>query len=169
METTGRSNRVLVVIAAVAFAAMSLSVLALLYARQTTMQGGELRQRISQLVAEHQRLEGELTREPFVDAGASPLEAYLARIRRDGAARHVDMRRRLAALAENNAALLALADAYEPFAGNNDYAGQLHALRSYVITWNERWNTLFEIFMAGGNLAAGEQPFPKQFSDSIER
>jgi hypothetical protein len=167
METKGRSNRVLLVIAAFALAALALSVLALLRAQETRAQGTGLRQRIHQLVLEHQRLESELTHEPFAETGASPLEAYLARIRRDGAARHVEMRHRLTALAENNVALLTLAEAYEPFAGDEGYAAPLRALRSYVITWNERWNGLFEIFMAGGNLASGELPFPKQFAEFV--
>lgn len=120
----------------------------------------QVRQQILQLVAEHQRLEKELASEPFAEAGKHPLETYLARIRKDGLPAHSEMRRRLASLAEDNTALLALAEAYEPVARSEAYSAQLKQLRTYVITWNDRWNGVFETFMAGGNLAGGEPEFP---------
>ena len=85
-----------------------------------------------------------------------------------GIPQHSEMRRRLAALAEDNAELLALAEAYESSAKSDAYAAQLRELRTYVITWNDRWNRLFETFMAGGNLAGGEPPFPPQFAEVIK-
>lgn len=128
----------------------------------------QLQQHMSRLIADHKRLEAELAHEPFADAGMPPMEAYLARIRRDGVPQHSEMRRRLAALAEDNAELLALAEAYESSAKSDAYAAQLRELRTYVITWNDRWNRLFETFMAGGNLAGGEPPFPPQFAEVIK-
>lgn len=61
----------------------------------------------------------------------------------------------------------ALAEAYEPAARADSYPNQLRALRVYVITWNDRWNGLFETYMAGGNLAGREPAFPVGFLASV--
>ncbi len=116
---------------------------------------------LSRLLSDRQAIASELVAPPYAEAGKSPLEAYLLRIRRDGVPQHSGMRRKLAQLAEDNAQILALAEAYEPFAKSPDYPTQLRALRTYVITWNDRWYSVFETFMAGGNLAGGEPPFPE--------
>jgi hypothetical protein len=156
----------------VASIAVAVAFAMLVYVLSSHHSSGDLRahvqQQMSRLVADHRRLEAELAHEPFLDAGKGPMEAYLARIRRDGVPQHSEMRRKLAAIAEDNAELLALAEAYESAAKSEAWPDQLRALRTYVITWNERWNGLFETFMAGGNLAGGEPPFPPQFAEVLK-
>jgi hypothetical protein len=116
---------------------------------------------------ERDRLLAELARQPGWNAEQDPLQTYLALIRRDGAAAHVPMRRSLSQLATNQVSLLALAEAFEPQARGKGYASALQALRGYVLGWNQRWNELFEVFMAGGNLASEQSPFPKVFADAL--
>lgn len=126
-----------------------------------------LERQIQLRIAEHQRLESILAKD--LEAGTGPLDSYLARIRRDGVPQHAATHRQLAALAQLNAELLALAEAYEPVARRADYASRLRELRGYVIGWNERWNGIFETFMAGGNLAGSEPPFPARYGEGVEQ
>jgi hypothetical protein len=155
--------------AALALAALLVSVVALQRSQATRDEGDRLKQRIIQLVAEHSRLEHELAQPPFAEAGRAPLEAYLERIRRDGLPAHAEMRRRLVAMAETNSALLALAEAYEPAAGNDRYRAQLDELRAHVVTWNDRWNALFVTFMGGGDLGTAAHPFPSRLAEFMDK
>jgi hypothetical protein len=34
--------------------------------------------------------------------------------------------------------------------------------------WRDRWNSVMEIFMAGGNYAASGVPFPKDFPTAVD-
>ena len=124
-----------------------------------------LTQQIAMRLAEHERLQAALVQD---GAGEAPLAVYLARIRRDGVPQHAAMHRQLAALAQLNAELLVLAEAYEPLARQSDYGSRLRELRTYVITWNDRWNGIFETFMAGGNLAGGEPSLPRRFTEAFD-
>ncbi len=40
--------------------------------------------------------------------------------------------------------------------------------RNYASAWRERWNSVMELFMAGGNYAATEVPFPKDFLAAVD-
>jgi hypothetical protein len=37
-----------------------------------------------------------------------------------------------------------------------------------TIPWRDRWNSVMELFMAGGNYAVAEVPFPKEFAAAVE-
>ena len=119
------------------------------------------------LVAERDRLMKEVSGQPGGESGQDTLEIYLELIRKDGAAAHVPLRRTLSALSANQVSMLALADAYEPFARTPGYAGALRALRAYVLSWNLRWDGVFEVFMAGGNVGKQQAPFPDSFADAL--
>jgi hypothetical protein len=59
-----------------------------------------------------QRRRGAFQEEPFTEKDAGILASYLTKIRRDGVAKHADMKQRLDQLAENNTALVTLIKAY---------------------------------------------------------
>ena len=40
--------------------------------------------------------------------------------------------------------------------------------RNYASAWRDRWNSVMELFMAGGNYAASEVPFPKGFPAAVD-
>src|SRR5882672_557216 len=62
-------------------------------------------QPITTLVKENQAVIQALQSEPFAEKDAGILESYLIKIRRDGVAKHADMKQRLDSLAENNTAI----------------------------------------------------------------
>jgi hypothetical protein len=88
---------------------------------------------------------------------------YLAKIRTDGMAKHAAMKQRLDRLAENNAAILALINACRPHAKTAEFKVEADKFQHYAIAWRDRWNSVMELFMAGGNYPVAEVPFPKEF------
>ena len=60
------------------------------------------------MLEENQTLLKELQADPFTEKDSGILESYLAKIRRDGVAKHADMKQRLDQLAENNTAIVTL-------------------------------------------------------------
>jgi hypothetical protein len=60
------------------------------------------------------------------------LESYLAKIRRDGVAKNVEMKQRLDALAENNTAIVTLIKAYAPHAKTPVFTVDGDKFRNYA-------------------------------------
>jgi hypothetical protein len=54
------------------------------------------------MTKDNQAIIKELQLEPFTEKDSGILESYLAKIRRDGVAKHAHMKQRLDTLAENN-------------------------------------------------------------------
>ena len=125
-------------------------------------------QPIAALLNENQAIIKELQAEPFTEKDAGILESYLAKIRRDGVAKHVDMKQRLDQLAENNTAIVTLIKVYAPQAKTPALAAEADRFRNYASTWRDRWNSVMELFMAGGNYATVEVPFPKAFPAAVK-
>jgi hypothetical protein len=125
-------------------------------------------QPIATLLKENQALIQELQAEPFTEKDAGILESYLAKIRRDGVAKHADMKQRLDTLAENNTAIVTLIKAYAPHAKTPAFTTEGDKFRNYASAWRDRWNSVMELFMAGGNYAAAEVPFPKGFPEAVQ-
>ena len=96
------------------------------------------------------------------------LESYLGKIRRDGVAKHAEMKQRLDQLAENNTAVVTLIKVYSPHAKTPVFTAEADKFRNYAAAWRDRWNSVMELFMAGGNYAASEVPFPKGFPDAVQ-
>jgi hypothetical protein len=117
---------------------------------------------------ENQALIQELQAEPFTERDSGILESYLAKIRRDGVSKHADVKQRLDQLAENNTAIVTLIKAYSPHAKTPAFTTEADKFRNYASAWRDRWNSVMEIFMAGGNYAASEVPFPKGFPDAVQ-
>jgi hypothetical protein len=127
---------------------------------------GEL-QSIATLLKETQALRRELQSELCAESSCAILESYLAKIRRDGIAPHADMKQRLDALAEYNTAIVTLIKAYAPHAKTSGFTIEADRFRNYASAWRDRWNSVMEFFMAGGNFAASEVPFPAGFQEAV--
>ena len=123
---------------------------------------------LASLLNEHQALTEELQSEAFTEKDAGILASYLAKIRRDGVAKHADMKQRLDQLAENNTAIVTLIKAYSSQAKTPAFTIEADKFRNYASAWRDRWNSVMELFMAGGNYAASEVPFPKGFLDTVQ-
>jgi hypothetical protein len=96
------------------------------------------------------------------------LGSYLANIRSDGVPKHAEMKQRLDRLAENNAGILALIDLYAPRAKTAAFSTEAEKFRRYAIAWRDRWNSVMELFMAGGNYPFSEVPFPQGFAAALD-
>src|SRR5450631_3329157 len=125
-------------------------------------------QPIAALLQEDQALLKELQAEPFTEKDSGILESYLAKIRRDGVAKHADMKQRLDQLAENNTAIVTLIKAYAPHAKTVNFVAEADKFRNYTSAWRDRWNSVMELFMAGGNYPTSGVEFPKEFPHAVD-
>jgi hypothetical protein len=123
---------------------------------------------IAALLREDQASLKELQTEPFTEPNSGVLEAYLAKIRRDGVAKHADMKQRLDTFVENNTAIVTLIKAYAPHAKTTAFTAEGDKFRNFASAWRDRWNSVMELFMAGGNYAASGVPFPKGFPVAVD-
>ena len=128
---------------------------------------GEL-QPISTTLKENQTLIKELQAEPYTEKDSGILESYLAKIRRDGVAKHADMKQRLDQLAENNTAIVTLIKGYAPHAKTAAFSSKGDKFRNSASAWRDRWNSVMELFMAGGNYAVSGVPFPNGFPAAVD-
>lgn len=128
---------------------------------------GEL-QPIATLLKENQGLIRELQSEPFLEKDSGVLESFLAKIRRDGVAKHADMKQRLDQLAENNTTIVALIKMYSTHGATPLFTAEADKFRNYASAWRDRWNSLMELFMAGGNYPASQVPFPAGFPGAVQ-
>jgi hypothetical protein len=87
---------------------------------------------------------------------------------RAGVAKHAPMKQRLDQLAENNTAIVALIKAYAAQARSPAFTSEADHFRNYASAWRDRWNSVMELFMAGGNYPAAEVPFPKAFPAAVQ-
>jgi hypothetical protein len=120
------------------------------------------------LLKEDEGIITELQTEPFVENDDGILESYLVKIRRDGVARTAPMKQRLDQLAENNTALVTLIAAYSPHAKTAAFTSEANKFRNYAVAWRDRWNSVMELFMAGGNYPAAGPAFPKEFAAAVQ-
>ena len=125
-------------------------------------------QPIAGMLKENQALITDLQAEPFTEQDSGILESYLAKIRRDGVPKHVDMKQKLDQLAENNTAIVTLVKAYAPQARAFAFTLEADKFRNYASAWRDRWNSVMEQFMAGGNYASSGVPFPKDFPAAVD-
>jgi hypothetical protein len=134
---------------------------------RTQLISGEL-QPIAGMLNENRALIRELQAEPFTEDDSGILQSYLAKIRRDGVPRHAGMKQRLDELADNNTTIVALIKAYSAHAKTPAFTTEADKFRNYASAWHDRWNSVMELFMAGGNYAASEVPLPKGFPDALQ-
>ncbi len=128
----------------------------------------DMLQPLAALLKENQALSKELQSEPFMESDNGILESYLIKIRRDGVPQHADMKQRLDQLAENNTAIVTLIKAYAPHAKTASFVIEGDRFRNYASAWRDRWNSVMELFMAGGNYAVSGVPFPDGFPAAVQ-
>ena len=123
---------------------------------------------MAELLTENSALITELQAEPYTEKDNGILESYLIKIRRDGVAKNAPMKQRLDQLAENNTALVTLITAYSPHAKTAEFTSEANKFRNYAVAWRDRWNSVMELFMAGGNYPAAGPAFPKEFAAAVQ-
>jgi hypothetical protein len=127
----------------------------------------ELRPMVA-LLQEDQELLKTLQANAALDTSSGILRSYIGMIRADGLPKHADMKQRLDRLAENNSAIMALINVYSPHAKTASFNSEADKFRRYAIAWRDRWNSVMELFMAGGNYPVAEVPFSLSFSTAVE-
>jgi hypothetical protein len=125
-------------------------------------------QPIATLLNDDQAILKELQGKSFVERDSGILESYLAKIRCDGVPQHADLKQKLDALAENNTAIVTLIKAYAPNAKTLEFVAEGDKFRNYASAWRDRWNSVMELFMAGGNYAVAGVPMPEGFAEAVE-
>jgi len=123
---------------------------------------------IEALVRENQALIKELQSDPFIERNAGILASYLVKIRRDGVSQHADMKQRLDQLAENNTVIVTLIKAYTPQAKTPAFLVEADKFLNYAIAWRDRWNSVMELFMSGGNYPVAGVQFPNGFPGAVQ-
>jgi len=154
-------------VAALAAAAFGYHEHELLAAARSQLVLGEL-QPIATLLKDNRALIHELQTDPFTEGESGILESYLMKTRRDGVAQHADMKQRLDQLAENDTAIVTLLKAYAPHARTPAFTAESDKYRNYASAWRDRWNSVMELFMAGGNYPVSGVPFPNGFPAAVE-
>jgi len=122
---------------------------------------------ISEMLKENATIIKELQTAPYAEGDDEFVSAYLSKIRRDGVPKHSDMRQRIDRIMNNNTAILALLAKYSTHARTPAFRASAEQFRDYAISLRDRWQTVPEIFMAGGNLAAAGPRLPANFSHAI--
>jgi hypothetical protein len=128
---------------------------------------GELKP-IAALLKEDQELLRALQTDSEPEKDSGILASYLARIRADGVAKHAEMKQRLDRLAENNSAIIALVNVYTRHAKTATFSVEAEKFEHYAIAWRDRWNSVMELFMAGGSYPVAAVPFPKEFLGAVQ-
>jgi hypothetical protein len=95
------------------------------------------------------------------------LESYLIRIRANGLPKNAEMKERLDRLAENNTAIVTLLKVYAPHARITAFVTASDDFRNYASAWHDRWNSVMELFMSGGDYAAAAISFPPDFARAL--
>ena len=123
---------------------------------------------IAALLKDDEQLLEALQTDAAPEKESQVLAFYLTKIRADGVAKHAEMKQRLDRLAENNAAILALVNLYSPRAKTAAFNAEADKFRRYAIAWRDRWNSVMELFMAGGNYPVAGVPFPQEFLSAVK-
>jgi hypothetical protein len=124
-------------------------------------------QPVTILLQENEQIVQELRNSGLATSGAVLLDAYLAAIRKDGVPQHSADMKRIATLVNNDTAILALLSRYAPRARTAAFRVAAEKFREYAISFRDRWQSMFEIFMAGGNLPAAGTTLPAEFISAL--
>jgi hypothetical protein len=126
---------------------------------------------IGEMLQENVALTRELGKAPYAEEETDFVSAYLIKSRRDGVPKHSDMKQRIDRLNNNNTAILALLSKYSTRARTPAFKASAERFRDYAISLRDRWQSVPEIFMAGGNLPIAASPYPAEFDRalSVER
>jgi len=122
---------------------------------------------VSALLADDRKIIDALRADGYAESESAILESYVARIRRDGVAKNGLMKQRIDMLVNNNTMVLAYVSKHATHARTAAFKTAADKFRDYAISFRDRWQSVFEIFMVGGNLPAAGPSFPAEFSDAV--
>jgi hypothetical protein len=123
---------------------------------------------VSEMLKENAAISHELEDADYPEPGVGFIAAYLIKIRRDGLPKHSDMKQRIDRMNNNNTAILALLAKYSTHAKAPAFKASVERFRDYAISLRDRWQSVPEIFMAGGNLPIGAQILPPGFARIVD-
>ena len=112
------------------------------------------------LLEENQKIIGSLQHDGYAESEAALLTTYLALIRKDGVPKNSAMKQRIDQIGNNNTAVLTLLSKLSARAHTPAFRVAADHYRDYAISFRDRWQSLFEVFMAGGNLPANGPTMP---------
>lgn len=122
---------------------------------------------ITEMLKENTAIAKELRRAPYAEGDNDFVSAYMVKIRRDGVGRHSDMKQRIDQIVNDNTAILALLAKYSTHAKTPAFKASCERFRGYAISLRSRWQSVLEIFMAGGNLPVASPPPPPEFEQAL--
>jgi hypothetical protein len=122
---------------------------------------------IASLVGDNAALFASLQSAAYSEPDRGVLAAYLTKIRRDGAAKHIDMKQRLDTIDANHVKALALLEVYVSHVKTRALFDETKKFETFAITWHDRWASVFDTFMAGGNLPAVDPVPPSGLSEAL--
>ena len=105
-------------------------------------------QPIATLLEDNKKLVDELKTDGYADSESTILGSYLARIRKDGVPKNSAMKQLIDRLANNNTVIVALLSRYVTHAPTPSFKAAADQFRDYADSFRDRWQSLFEIFMA---------------------
>ena len=126
-------------------------------------------QPIAALVDENRKIIDGLVKDGDADSESTILETYLAKIRKDGVPKYSAMKQRIDTLVNNDTVIVALLSKYSTHVRTPAFKASVEQYRHYAISFRDRWQSVFEIFMAGGNLPVAGPEFPSQFAAALDQ
>lgn len=127
----------------------------------------ETLQPVAALLEENRRILAALQSQGHAASESALLESYLRRIRSDGVPRHSAMKQQIDRVVNNNTVIVALLSKYAPHARTPAFSTAADQYRDYAIAFRDRWQSVFEIFMAGGNLPRSGPAFPDGIVEAV--
>ena len=124
-------------------------------------------QPMAALLDNNLKILSDLKVEGLADSDSVLLDTYLARIRADSVPKHAVLKQRIDALVNNNTAIVTLLARYAPRARTSAFRAGAETFRDYASRLRDRWQSVFEIFMAGGHLPVAGPAFPTAFADAL--
>jgi hypothetical protein len=120
------------------------------------------------MLKENGDIASELRAAPYWEGDSEFVSAYLIKIRRDGTAKNSNMKQGIDRTVDNDTAILALLAKYSTHARTPAFRASAERFRDYAIRLPDRWQSVPEIFMAGGSLPAALPPYPAEFDRAID-
>jgi hypothetical protein len=124
-------------------------------------------QPIASLLEENRKILSSLKADDPAVPESMLLEAYLANIRKEGLPKYAAVKQRIDMLVDNNTVIVALSDRYVLRARGADFKVTAEEFRHYATDLRGRWQSVFAIFMAGGNLPAAGAGMPTAFVNTV--
>jgi len=127
----------------------------------------DILQPIASRLEDNRNIVESLKREVLADSESAILDTYLQRIRKDGVSKNSAMRQRIDRLVDNNTAIVTLFSTYTTRARTLEFRVAAEKYRDYSSSFRDRWQSVFEVFMAGGNLPPIGVAFPVELAGAV--